>query len=266
VPARGRLQDALQRKVRFSAAQSQIGRAHAGPAAPFRPTPPLGFRTHVPRADDPPTEQALAPRAGARCRGNGTGVRDAGRGNARSRTCVGGGNRAVSGAHCAAGRPHRRPPAPPANRPSAIQAQERNAPSAPTGLPRAGTSLGEQAGLTARRRPVWEDGSAGRPGALPGAPVFIASRAALTGRLECGGAIPQVARLNRHGGPWRRSCRRRLVRRPPSPGRCRPRLMQRRRPHRAVCRPRLMQRRRPHRAARVPCARRDTSAARATVT
>ena len=145
---------------------------------PFRPTPPLPFRTHVPRADDTSTEQALASRAGARCRGNGTRVRDAGRGNARPRGVHGTGSPACPGTLRAAGRPHRRPPAPPTAHTSATRAPRRHRPPARPGLPHAGPSPGGQAGLTARRRPVWEDGSAGRPGALPGAPDFIASRAA----------------------------------------------------------------------------------------
>jgi hypothetical protein len=185
---RGGLQVSLQFDGGFSAIQSEIARGRSGDRDPFRPIPSLPFRTHVPRADDPPIEQTLAPRAGARCRGNGTRVRDAGRGNARSRSGVGGGSPAAVGRPSASDRPHRRPPAPPAHRSSATQAPERHGPPARAGLPHAGTSPGEQAGLTARRRPVWEDGSAGRPGALPRAPVFIASRAALHGRLECGGA------------------------------------------------------------------------------
>jgi hypothetical protein len=189
------VQDALQTRVAFSAFLSQIvaRRAPAGP--PFRPIPSLPFRTHVPRADDPPIEQALAPRAGARCRGNGTRVRDAGRGNARSRRCIGGGSPAACVASRVAGRPHRRPPAPPADHSSATKAPERHGPPPRPGLSHAGASPGEQAGLTARRRPVWEDGSAGRPGALPGAPVFIASRVALTGRPECVEAAKSHAAL-----------------------------------------------------------------------
>jgi len=172
------LQDALQHRASESALLSQIGGGRESRGYPFRPTAALPSRTHVPRADDPPIEQALAPRAGARCRGNGTRVRDAGRGNARPRTRAEGGSPAARCAHRRAGRPHRRPPAPPASRSSASQAPERHGPPPRPGLPHAGPSPGAQAGLTARRRPVWEDGSAGRPGALPGAPVFIASRAA----------------------------------------------------------------------------------------
>ena len=82
--ARG-LQEPLQDRSRFCAFQSQIRPGADQVRRPFRPTPPLPFRTHVPRADDPSTEQALAPRAGAWCCGNGARVRDAGRGNARSR-------------------------------------------------------------------------------------------------------------------------------------------------------------------------------------
>jgi hypothetical protein len=189
-----RLQDALQAEARCSALLSQIGPARDVGGDPFRPNPSLPFRTHVPRADEPPIEQTLAPRVGARCRGNGTRVRDAGRGNARSRRHDGGGSPAGLVAPRAAGRPHRRPPAPPADRSSATQAPERHGPPARTGLSHAGASPGEQAGLTAARRPVWEDGSAGRPGALPGAPVFIASRVALHGRPECVEATSAAAR------------------------------------------------------------------------
>ena len=199
-----------------SRAKSGVGAGRA--RRPFRPTAPLPFRTHVPRADDPPIEQALAPRAGARCRGNGTRVRDAGRGNARSRRHDGAGSPAVPRAPAAAGRPHRRPPAPPATRSSATQAPERHGPPPRPGLPHAGPSPGEQADLTARRRPVWEDGSAGRPGALPGAPDFIASRAALHGRPECVEAVrsggvrsrDQALRVGAAAeAPWPRKARRR---------------------------------------------------------
>ena len=74
------------------------------------------------------------------------------------------------------------------------------------------SSPGDQAGLTARRRPVWEDGSAGRPGALPGAPDFIASRAAphraarvRVGRAALGG--PRRRRLVRSTPTQRRPSR-----------------------------------------------------------
>ena len=44
----------------------------------FRPTPTVALRTHVPFDDRQPTEQALAPSAGARGHGYGPGVRNAG--------------------------------------------------------------------------------------------------------------------------------------------------------------------------------------------
>jgi hypothetical protein len=157
-------------------AKSQVAAAAPGPHS-VRPHPYLS-RTHVPHADDPPIEQALAPRAGARCHGNGTRVRDAGRGIARPCGSHGTGSPAGARGLRRAGRPHRRPPAPPAPHPSAPHGPDRNGPAACPGLPYAGPSPGTQAGLTRRRRPVWEDGSAERPGALPGAPDFTASRAA----------------------------------------------------------------------------------------
>ncbi len=186
--AQALLQDALQSGRAFSAEQSRIGTDGRRSSRPFRPTPTLALRTHVPRADDPPTDQALAPRAGARCRGNGTRVRDAGRGNARPRPRSAAGSPARRGASGRAGRPHRRAPASPADPSSAPPAPRRQRPPTRTGVPHAGRQAGAQARLTARRRPVWEDGSAGRPGALPGAPDFNASRAALHGaaRVRCG--------------------------------------------------------------------------------
>ena len=178
--SRRRLQDALQFRLRIFRGPEPNRRGSGWSAGrPFRPTPTLALRTHVPRADDPPTDQALAPRAGARCRGNGTRVRDAGRGNARSRSRSATGSPACRGASGRAGRPHRRAPASPADPSSAPPAPRRQRPPTRTGVPSAGLAAGEQARLTARRRPVWEDGSAGRPGALPGAPDFTASRAAL---------------------------------------------------------------------------------------
>jgi len=146
--------------------------------------PALPSRTHVPRADDTSTEQALAPRAGARCRWNGTRVRDAGRGNARPHRGEGPGSPAGPPTLRAAGRPHRRPPAPPTAHTSATRAAERQRPPTRAGLPHAGLPPGGKAGLIRRRRPVWEDGSAGRPGVLPGAPDFIASRAAPRGAVR----------------------------------------------------------------------------------
>ena len=154
------LQDPLQNRKTFSLLSADFAVPPAATRPPFRPTPPLPFRTHVPHADHPPNEQALAPRAGAQCRRYGTRVRDAGRGNVRSSRRSGTGSPAVSGARGAAGRPHRRSPAPQAVDRSAITAPERLRPPPRTGLPDAGPSPGEQAGLKASRRPVWEDGSA----------------------------------------------------------------------------------------------------------
>jgi hypothetical protein len=164
----------VQTTARVCPVWSQIDAPGGRIGAPFRPTAPIRFRTHVPQADDTPTEQPLAPRAGARCRGNRTGVRDAGRGKARFRTGPGGGATASRDLDTWSGRPHRRAPAPSANSSSATRAPRRQHRPACAGLPLAGTSPGNTAALTARRRPVWEDGSAGRPGALPGAPDFIA--------------------------------------------------------------------------------------------
>ena len=78
------------------------------------------------------------------------------------------------------------PAAPPAPHPttddtSATRAPRRHSRPTRAGLPHAGPSPGANAALTAARRPVWEDGSAERPGALPGALVFNASRAAPRG-------------------------------------------------------------------------------------
>jgi hypothetical protein len=178
------LQDRLQASGAHCTLQSQILAPTDVAPSQFRPTPPLPFRTHVPRADDTSTEQALAPRAGARCRGNGTRVRDAGRGNARRIASRRPGSPAGSDARigspagsgwvCRVGRPHDRSPAPTTAHTSATRAPQRHRPPARPGLPHAGTSPGTTAGLTAGRRPVWEDGSAGRPGVLPGAPDFNA--------------------------------------------------------------------------------------------
>src|SRR3954454_4038750 len=44
----------------------------------FRPIPTVALRTHVPFDDRQPTEQTLAPSAGARGHGHGPGVRNAG--------------------------------------------------------------------------------------------------------------------------------------------------------------------------------------------
>ena len=197
----------------FPRNRAESGRIGARPWPPFRPTATLALRTHVPRADDPPTDQALAPRAGAWCRGNGTRVRDAGRGNARSRSRSAAGSPACGGASGEAGRPHRRAPASPAHRSSAPSAPGRQRPSPRTGVPDAGLATGEQARLTARRRPVWEDGSAGRPGALPGAPDFIASRAALhraarvrwSGRAAAWRRVAVAAARGRGQAPARRA-------------------------------------------------------------
>ena len=162
---------------------------HAAPAPPFRPTPPLPFRTHVPHADHPPNEQALAPRAGAQCRRYGTRVRDAGRGNARSSRRSGTGSPAGSGARGAAGRPHRRPPAPQAVDPSAITAQERH-PSAPAHRSAGRRSIARRSG-----RPDRPAGArSGRTGAPDGQALSPERRTSpplgppLTGRPECDGA------------------------------------------------------------------------------
>src|SRR5215211_4264897 len=213
------LQDPLQDPARHSAWQSEIQAPRDTPPEPFRPTPRVPFRTHVPRADDTPAEQALAPRAGARCRGNGTRVRDAGRGNARPRGCRRAGSPAALRSLHAAGRPHRRPPAPPAPDRSATRAPRRHRPPARPGLPYAATSPGGTAVLTAARRPVWEDGSAGRPGALPGAPDFNASRAAphRVARVRCRRRGPSTT-TSRPGGRLVKKNRRR----PTLPGPCEP--------------------------------------------
>jgi len=168
----------------------------SSPAASVRP-PPYLLRTHVPNADDTSTEQTLAPRAGAGCCGNGTGVRDTGRGNPRLRGRQATGSPAGPDAPRPAERPHRRAPAPPTDQSSAPRASARRCRPTRAGLPHAGTSPGDQAALTARRRPVWEDGSAGRPGALPGAPDFTASRAAPRGAAREAGA-DSVAKGVRH--------------------------------------------------------------------
>ncbi len=137
----------------FFAIHSGIGPRAGQPPLVFRPIPPLCFRTHVPNADDTSTEQALAARAGARCRGNGTRVRDAGRGNAGSQGHDGSAYPAGSGPSRAASRPHRRAPAPPTAHSSATQAQERHGPPPRAGLPHAGPSPGEQAGLIRPKAP-----------------------------------------------------------------------------------------------------------------
>jgi hypothetical protein len=188
---------------------SQIAAPDARRGATFRPTAPIRFRTHVPHADDTPTEQALAPRAGARCRGNRTGVRDAGRGNARLHTGPGGGATASRGPDPWAGRPHRRAPAPPAIDSPATRTPRRQHRPACAGLPLAGTSPGNMAALTARGRPVWEDGSARRPGALPGAPDFIA-----LGPPSPGGPSAVPPHLPPHTAPHLPSHKARRSRRP----------------------------------------------------
>src|SRR5919202_1693962 len=63
-------------------------------------------------------------------------------------------------------RPHARAPAPPATRSSPPQTPTRTGRVSDPGLHHAGTPSPGAAGLTpARRRPVWEDGRAGRAGA-----------------------------------------------------------------------------------------------------
>ena len=174
----------------------------SSPAASVRP-PPYLLRTHVPNADDTSTEQTLAPRAGAGCCGNGTGVRDTGRGNPRLRGRQATGSPAGPDAPRPAERPHRRAPAPPTDQSSAPRASARRCRPTRAGLPHAGTSPGDQAALTARRRPVWEDGSAGRPGASPGrrtSPPLgppLAGRPESLGRPEWLGA-DSVAKGARH--------------------------------------------------------------------
>ena len=147
------MQEPLQDEDVDRALQSQIAAWATPTARRFRPTPAVPSRTHVPRADDTSTEQALASRAGARCRGNGTRVRDAGRGNPRSRTHAATGSPAGGGAARPTDRPHRRPPAPTADTSSATQAPGRHDAPARPGLPHAGPSHGDTAGLTANRRP-----------------------------------------------------------------------------------------------------------------
>jgi len=163
----------------FFAIHSGIGPRAGQPPLVFRPIPPLCFRTHVPNADDTSTEQALAARAGARCRGNGTRVRDAGRGNAGSQGHDGSAYPAGSGPSRAASRPHRRAPAPPTAHSSANHAQERHRRPSRAGLPHAGPSPGEQAGLIrpkapglgGRERPTaWRSPRSAGPHRLSGRP------------------------------------------------------------------------------------------------
>jgi hypothetical protein len=119
----------------------------------FRPTPYLVCRTHVPPDDHRPPDEALAQRAGALGRAHGRGVRDAGRGTG-------------SGAGCAPGphRPHTRTPAPPATRSSPAQTPAECGRPTRAGLRLAGPPSAGTGRLTTppRRRPVWEDGRAGR--------------------------------------------------------------------------------------------------------
>jgi hypothetical protein len=139
----------------------------------FRPTPYLVCRTHVPPDDHRPPDEALAQRAGALGRAHGRGVRDAGRGTG-------------SGAGCAPGphRPHTRTPAPPATRSSPAQTPAECGRPTRAGLRLAGPPSAGTGRLTTppRRRPVWEDGRAGRAGAAS-APQAQCTRAAF-GRLE----------------------------------------------------------------------------------
>jgi hypothetical protein len=171
----------------------------------FRPTRFLPFRTHVPRADHPSTEQALAPRAGARGRGNGHRVRDAGRGNSRPRGRSGSCTPAVPEAFRGVHRPHRRAPAPPTYLKSAHPAPGRLCTPPRSGLQDAGSSPGIQAGLTARRRPVWEDGAAGRTSSPLGPPAPRSGRPERWSRL---------ARSARWRAPLRRRHPVRACRRP----------------------------------------------------
>jgi hypothetical protein len=152
---------------RFPLGRAKSGRSRCVLAIPsVRPRPYLS-RTHVPRADDTSTEQALAQRAGARCRGNGTRVRDAGRGNARPRAPRRAGSPAGPCACCEAGRPHRRTPAPPTANSSANPAPRRNGPPARARLPHAGTSPGTPADLAATGA---RSGRTGAPAGLAPSP------------------------------------------------------------------------------------------------
>jgi hypothetical protein len=184
---------------RFPLGRAKSGRSRCVLAIPsVRPRPYLS-RTHVPRADDTSTEQALAQRAGARCRGNGTRVRDAGRGNARPRAPRRAGSPAGPRACCEAGRPHRRTPAPPTANSSANPAPRRNGPPARARLPHAGTSPGTPADLAATGA---RSGRTGAPAGLapsPGAPDFKASRAAAVwaARVRCGGRGARAAARGR---------------------------------------------------------------------
>ena len=158
---RGGLQDLLagsDRVFLVPEPNRRLRRALRG--APFRPTPPLPSRTHVPHADDTPATHTLARRAGARGRRHGTRVRDAGRGNPRPRGTAGPGSPAGSRIARAVHRPHLRAPAPPPADSSAACAQERLRPSAHPGLHHAGLPAGARAGLT---RTALRSGRTGAP-------------------------------------------------------------------------------------------------------
>ena len=184
----------------------------------------LPSRTHVPSADDPPTEQTArfaswcvvpwerhsSSRRWARQHST---PRMPAAGSPAGRGFTLRGSIAPTAAH-----PHRRRLT---RQPS--QAPWRHGPPARTGLPDAGASPGAPAGLTARRRPVWEDGSADGLAPSPGRRASSPLGPSLTGRPECVEARRRdaAAALNDDEPPVGRLVGRNR-RRPTLPGPCEP--------------------------------------------